>query len=193
MSNLENLLSKIAKDSEAKAKEIIADAEQKAESIKAEKAAEAQRETAPILAAGELEAERAAQRVISTNKRKIRDDLLKAKKDILDNVFDQALAKLNQLDIASFLEFVKRSLLETDTDGVEILLPSHYGSIDVSQLNDYLVSQGKKGNLVQYQGARQINGGFILMKAGIEYNYTFEAILSSKRDALEKEILESLY
>lgn len=193
MSNLDNLVSKIIRDCEEQSQQILNEAEAKASEIIKAKESLAQKEVMQILQAAEAEAIKAAEQIRLGKKLKSRDENLDAKQSIIDKVFAQALLRLNELPEEGFREFLKNSLQSMELDGEELLLPAKYEITNIEELNAYLKENGKKGNLKLYEGARTINSGFILIKNGIEDNYTFEALIRYYRYELEQDIIENLF
>lgn len=193
MSNLDNLTSKILKDCEAESEQIIENANAKAYEIMQENINFAEKEKEKILANAKIEAKKTAERIILGKKLEIRDNHLLAKQEVVDRVFDYALKKLNNMSKDEYWKFVCNNLRAMDTDGEEIIFPSKYNITNIEELNAFLKSKGKKGNLKLYSGDRDMNGGFILIKGGIENNYTFESLIQYYRYELESDIIGSLF
>ena len=189
MSSLDNLISKILSDSEAQAGRIIDAARVEAEAIIAKGTAEAEAERKTMLASASGDAEMASQRITLEKKLEIRDDVLRAKREIIDKVFSLALAKLKELPKESYLAFLNAGLKvltfgkAQDDDIGELVLTSAY---DVAQ-GDVAIAG------ISINRARNASSGFILEKEGIEYNFTFEALLESHRHELEYEITKILF
>ena len=193
MSNLENLIDKIIKDSQEQAEQILKNAQSQADSIKKNTEAELDEEKKRIITDAELAAEVAAEQIIINQKFEIRNNSLQAKQKTIDHVFDIALDKLNNLTKEEFLSFLEKSILELSTNDEVIILPSKYKFGNIDWLNDYLKKNNQKGNLKLYKGERDINGGFILLKDGIEQNSTFEALLQFYRYELENAVIDTLF
>lgn len=117
---------------------------------------------------------------------------------MINKVFDEAVIKLQNLSKDEYLDFVKSSILSLDIEGDEeiIISPNDKDKMDVNfmlTLNNKLKAKGKKGLLKISNENRNIKGGFILYKNGIEINNSFEALVDSLRDELEQEIIEALF
>lgn len=193
MSNLNNLTSKIIKDCEDEATQILKEADDKASEIIKEKVSITQKEVMQILQEAEAESHKLAEQIRAGKKLEIRDSSLNAKQAVIDKVFVQALLELNQMTREDYNEFLKNSLLGMDFDDEELLIPSKYEISNLESLNAFLKEKGKKGTLKLYDGARTIPGGFVLMKNGIESNYTFEALIDYYRYELEHVIIGTLF
>ena len=189
MSSLDNLISKIRSDSEAQARRIIDAANAEAEAIIEKGASEAEAERKSMLAAAADEAAMAAQRITLEKKLEIRDDTLRAKREVIDRVFSLALSKLKDLPKERYLVFMNASL-EALTQGNA--LNADAGGFVLILAHDVAVSDvGMAG--VSINEARRASSGFILQKEGVEYNFTFEALLESQRHELEYEIAQILF
>lgn len=192
--NLNNLVSKIAEDSKAKAKTVIDDANAAAKKIIQEKkdAAGAQRDE--ILQNAKLEAARAKDQIIAGKKLSIRDNKLKAKHDVVTKAFNIALDKLKKLPENEFAAFLERYLLAMDIAGdEEIFLPKRYQNVDINAVNGKLQEAGRKGELTVRKDGKSIDGGFILFRGGIENNNTYESLLDFYRAELESMVAGNLF
>lgn len=195
MSNIESLTSKILEDSEIKAKALIEEAKQEEKNILDKKKREAEIESKTIIDKADVEAKIRAERVISNAEIQVRNMKLEAKQIVLDRVFTEALERLSVISKDDTLEFIKKSLLSSDIQGnEELILGENVASDDfVAKINAYLKELGKKGELKLSAEKRDIKGGYILAKNGIEINYTFEALVKLMRDELEAEVAGILF
>ncbi len=193
MSNLDNLISKITSDCDEKANQIIKTANEEASDIIRQSAEAAEKEKAAILNDAKSEAEKAAERIISGKKLQIRDESLNAKREAINRVFDFALQKLNQMSKDDYKKFLCANLASLDLTGGELILPPQYGINNEVELRDFLRDCKKADDLKLRDGTKKIDGGFILIQGGIEYNYTFETLLGYHRYELESEITKILF
>lgn len=197
MSGLDNLTAKILADSKAKAEEIIAAAKREADAKIAGEVREATAESEKIIANAHIEAARNAEQIIGGKTLALRDENLGAKREMLDKIFAEALKRLNDMPKDEYIEYLSEYLSKLSLDGEEIVLPKKYAiaSIDEVIHTGKLASLlGKKPNVtLSSDENRMIDGGFVLVKNGIEQNHTFEALVSYYRDDLESEVLKILY
>lgn len=193
MSNLNNLTSKILSDSKERAQKIISDAEAASKKVVDEQVATAKREQERILVEAETEAKHSAEQLILGKTLAIRDENLDVKQQMLDSVFTEALSKLNSLPKKEFFQFIANFLKGMDLTGQEIILPKKYKVNNLDELNQILSNNGCTGSLTLSKDARDIDGGFILCKKGIELNNTFYSLLDYNRYDLEGEVLKILY
>lgn len=194
MSNIENLVSKIMQDGDAKAKAIIDDANAVAEKLIKAKADAANAQSDQIIQSAKLEAARTKAQIIEGKKLSIRDSKLLAKQAVIDKTFAQAIEELKQLSEADYTAFLERYLLSLGVAGDEALvLPKRYQDIDLKAINAKLKAKNLKGELTLLEDGKEIDGGFILVKDGIENNNTFESLLDYYRAELEMMVIENLF
>lgn len=197
MSGLENLTAKILADSQTRAKEITDAAKREAEAKLAAEARAAAAESEKIIADAHIEAARNAERMVQGKTLAIRDENLRAKREMLDKVFAEALKRLNDMPKDEYLAYLGGYLSKLELKGEEIVLPKKYGisSIDEALHTGKLAALlGKRPDVkLCSDESRVIDGGFVLVKNGIEQNHTFESLLQYYRDELESEVLKILY
>lgn len=192
MSNLDNLTSKILTDSEARSAAIMKEAADRAAAIVQEYMTAAEEEKQRILEAGEKEAGQVSEQMLLAKKLEIRDSHLQVKQEVLDRVFAIATERLNNMSKEEYFRFLKEKLQQMDIDGEEIMIPKKYHVASIDELNTNLQEEGAKGKLKLSSGGN-IEGGFILIKDGIEHNNTFEALVNFCRYELESEMIETLF
>lgn len=176
----------IKREAEAKAQEIIAEAQKRADSQSKEKFSAATRQATEerkrILALAQLEA---------------RNDILRAKREVIEEAFGGALERLCSLSEAGYWELLKKTLVEIAGGGEEIILSSSdHKRIPrefLNQANELLIKNGKRGSLKFSPETRNIRGGFILKVGGVEINNSFESLVDSIREEIEPEVVEVLF
>lgn len=198
MSNVNNLTSKILKDAEERKAKILADAENEKASIITKKTNEANSLEAQMLEKAKREAQTSKERVISGAELKARNERLKAKQVIIQEVFEKSVEELCKLDQDKYIAFVKETILSSGVTGDEKLILNEEGKkfiteAVVAEINKELASKGKKGEISIVSEAGSFKGGFILEKDGIEINNTFEALVDSLKEDLEFEVARELF
>ncbi|MGL4772896.1 MAG: V-type ATP synthase subunit E [Clostridium sp.] len=198
MSEIKNLTSKILKDAEERRESILASAEEEKNKILGKNKEEAKKVEAEILEKARLEATSRKERIISSAELEVRNNKLKAKQVVIEEVFSKSVEKLCELDNSELVEFFKNSILSLDITGEEKVILNSEGKKVITQevlstVNKELSSKGKNGKLALSDDTRNFKGGFILEKDGIEINNTFEALVNSLRDELEFEVANSLF
>lgn len=187
MSNLENLTSKILDDSKKKADEILQKAKAEAEAILKEKSSSAQLVKNSYIEKAKAEAESRKQRIISNAELKGRNEKLKVKQEVINMVFNKASEELSKMDSDKFLEFLKTNVSSLNLKGGEeiIISKDFKDAVTKDVLNEL--------NLVLSKENREIPSGFIIINKGIEFNYTFNALVLSLREELEHEVAQMLF
>lgn len=190
MSNLGNLTSKILAESKEKAKEIVDAAKAEAEVKIARETAAVQTEADKLIADAKVEAQLTAERIVQGKTLAIRDENLGAKRQMLDKVFADALTKLNNMPEDEYMDFLKGYLSKLDLAGQTVLVPAKYGKLFKETILSKLISLFSGLHIEQSDA---VDGGFVLVKNGIEQNHTFSALLDYYRYELESEVLKILY
>jgi len=198
MAGVDNIKGKILQDAEIKTNEILEKARLQAKEI-IEKANQK-----AVLRAKEISQKSAYE--ISEKKRiinsivelEMRKDILTAKQQAIDEVFDKVLQKMVNFDNSKYEQVIFDMLVNSVESGEEEVVMSEYGkkklSPDfISKANRELQAVGKKGKLKISDETRNISGGFILMSQGVEVNNSFEAIIRLNRDEIEPKVAEIFF
>ncbi|PRR83379.1 V-type ATP synthase subunit E [Clostridium vincentii] len=198
MSNVSNLTSKILKDAEERKNSILAAAEDEKANILKKKNNSAKLVEATMLDKAIIEAKTRKERIISSALLKARNEKIKAKQGIIQEVFEKSIEELCNLSKDEFIAFLKNSILSLDISGDEKLILNEQGKkvvdeVLIKEINNELALKGKKGELTISLEIRDFKGGFILERNGIEINSTFEALVNSLRDELELEVVKELF
>ncbi len=198
MSDLNNLTSKIIEDAENTANDIIEESKKEEKRISQSFTEKGEAEKNKILKQAHIDAAAKAERAISNTKLKVRNDLLEAKQNLISKVFSTALDNLYKMSDIEYKEFMKNYILALDIQGdEEIFIENKRQNIIsedfIKELNSSLIKNNKKGELKLGSVNRNITGGFILVKNGIEINCTYESLLEYYRDDLEGKIVETLF
>lgn len=187
MSKLENLTSKIIQDSRLKADEILKTAKDEAEKIMTKKSESANLVKKSYIDKALIEGENRKQRIISSAELKGRNIRLKAKQEAISNIYDDAIAYLSKMEKNEFISYLKNCVSHLELSGnEEIILSKEFKNA----VDDELL---KELNLTLSTDNREITGGFVIAFDGIEYNFTFEALVTSQKRELEHEVAEMLF
>lgn len=195
MSNVNNLTSKILRDSEERKGNILASAEEEKNKILSKKVNKAKELEAEIITKAELEAKTKKERILSAAALKVRNNKLAAKQEVIQDVFKKSVDKLTTLSKEEFLNFVRESILALGEIGDQTLILNNEGLevVDIAFIYELNEALGNNGNIKLSSEAGEFKGGFILEKNGIEINNTYEALVSSLRDELEFEVARVLF
>ncbi|MCJ7856321.1 V-type ATP synthase subunit E [Lachnospiraceae bacterium NSJ-143] len=175
MGDGQNLIDKILSDARAQADEVRAQAKEEAEEIIAAAKAKAGKEKAKFDENASLEAQKAAAKEISAAEMQAKKLILSQKQECLEEILDEAEKKLGSLTGAEYenviIGMIKRADIE---EGSEIIFSKKDKDAFGKKVSDmgFCVSDD----------VRDIEGGFVVKKGDIEYNYSFKSIISVERE-----------
>lgn len=182
MSNLDNILEKIHADAENEAKVILDQANREKEAILAEKKKQGEEDYRRIINKAEEEAKVAYEKIKSKNKLKSRDQILAKEEEVVEVVLDQVKDQLKNMDSQSFIGYLKKALGQLDdSQAYSLKVPEKY------------YSEVQKENLPVKLLEESIDEGFVLSSGNIIYNGSFDNLIESKKDELEKMISDELF
>ncbi|SHH25191.1 V-type ATP synthase subunit E [Clostridium grantii] len=197
MSNLNTLTSKIIEDANKKAEQLLAEARSNEKNIIDKSIAQAEKEGDFLIEKAKVESKTRSERVLSNAQLTVRNMKLEAKQQVLNNTFALAVEELSKISAEDHAKFIKESILSLPIDGdEEIIVGMNNSAVTPNlmlEINTELKKAGKLGTLKLSLEKREMKGGFVLAKAGIEINNTFEALVNSFRDELEAEVARALF
>lgn len=198
MSNLSKMTSQIISEAEEKKKKILLEADAEAKIILDNKEKDASILKAEIVQNAKIKAEIEKSRILASASLEVRNEKLIAKQNIIEDVLKRSLDTLASLDEIKYSSFLKESILKLDIVGDEKLILNEktkklLDDKSMKEINNSLVSKGKKGEISISHKNGDFKGGFILEKDGIILNYTFESIIESLKEELEMEIARELF
>ena len=195
MASINNLTSKIIEDAEDKKEVILSEAEKDSKKILNKKIEEAKIAEKIIIEKAEREAASRKERIISNAQLQGRNEKLKAKQEIISEVFEEAIKSLCSLPEEDFINFVKKFILSNEITGEQKIILNNEGRkiISDSVLAEINKELKAKANIILSAEIRNFKGGFILEKDGIEINNTFEALVDSLKDDLSQEVARKLF
>ncbi|MCQ2506072.1 MAG: V-type ATP synthase subunit E [Lachnospiraceae bacterium] len=190
MTGLEKILEQIKLEAKEESDKIIAAANEEAAVITSEGDKECAAIQASIDAKYASMKEVAKQRGDSTAALTERKLLLKAKQEIIDDVFVKAQKHLNSLDVADYFEFLAKLLNKYALkEKGEIILSAK----DKKRITDDFKAEIEKHQLKVAKETGKFEGGFVLNYQDIEENCSFDAIFSAEKENLCDKIREMLF
>jgi V/A-type H+-transporting ATPase subunit E len=194
----EKLKQKIINDAETEARATVEDGQARARKIKAEAEDQARVVASDFDKKAKAHAEEYIRRQISLRELEARKAVLSEKGALLDQVFDQALAKLRERDRKGGYSLTRKLLLGAIEVGDEEIILSgedrrEIGDSFVEDLNRELRKVGKRGEVKLSAETRDIKGGFILKRGRVEVNGSFDTLLEMLRDDIETEVAGILF
>lgn len=135
--------------------------------------------------------DRECRRLVGLANLELRNEALRAKREIIDTVFADALEHLLARKREDYLDLIKLFLERTGLKDGEIIVSEEERYIDeefLKAMNEKLKADFK---LSKEKGS--MKGGFILHKDKLEIDCSFEALLNEKREVLEVELAKMLF
>ena len=198
MSGADRLREKIIAEAKREAKAILANARQRAENILSEARQEADAQKQKMLQAAKQQAEDRRQRNLTIAELDARKALLAAKEEMIEETFNQAISRLNNLKEREYEDLLYNMLLAATETGDEEVIAAEadrgrFQKTLLARVNKELKARGKKGELTLSAETRELSGGFILRSGNVETNCSFAALLRMQRDRLEPVVAEMLF
>ncbi len=117
---------------------------------------------------------------------------LGAKRTLIDQVFDAALRKLQEMETDEYGKFMKTLLKEAAEEGKGVVVPGRHDKvINTDWIREFNEENGTETELSEER--LPYKGGFIYRKGDIDINCTFTMLLDSLREDLEAGIVKSLF
>ena len=143
------------------------------------------------IAAGKEHNEKAADAKLQRDKQsyvnELRNKTLKAKQQLIRSVYSDSVTALNQMSSDEFKELIRGALNQVDTNKNATI---HLGdkSQDILSTTDKEALQTEFSGLFFADQPLKNKSGFILTSEGMDYNFTYEAIIDELKDQLAQEI-----
>ena len=128
----------------------------------------------------------------------LKNKLLAAKQDLINQAFDKSLAEIKALPADKYKELLINALLKLEISGdEEVILGSNdsdkLGASFISDLNAAFSKAGKKADLKVIDERRDNISGCVLKHGRTETICTFESIITEKRLELERDVAAILF
>jgi V/A-type H+-transporting ATPase subunit E len=190
------VVEKILADAKAEADKIKKEAEKKvaAEQAKLSEQLDQYNKQTETLAKKAGEDEKS--HILAAARMYIAKEYLAEKRKILDDVFEQARQKLQNLPDEEYRALIKKLLLEAvETGDEEMIVDTNERRIDhdfIKQINRRL-GPDYKGNLKLSDQRQNLGAGFILTRGKVKTNVSIEVLLDQARKELEIELAKELF
>lgn len=142
----------------------------------------------------EIEKEAIKQRVEADLQRKqqsyineMRNQVLQEKQNLLSGIYNEAIEKLSNLSSADFIELVHGAIQQINSnDKTELVM----GELSRNQLDQsgFNKLQTEFPQLSISNDVLKGEGGFILSQEGMDYNFTFNKLISEYKDTLASDL-----
>lgn len=192
------IIERIRQDAQAEADAILADARAKAQANAQAIAQQGKAKAAEIKAAGEADCAEAHRRARLIAELDTRKNELAAKRAVIDEAFDGAAGRLASLPEGQWRGLIASIVLQGAETGCEKLrIPEKdrvkYTEEFLQELNGALKAKGLKGELTLDETPAAFEDGVMLVSDVSDINGSFEAVLRSAREELEKEVVGLLF
>ena len=186
MGNGQNIIDKILSDARAEAAKIEEAAMAEAEAIISAAQAKAEKEAIKAEEAGKDDAEKAASKEISSAQMKAKQMILATKQQCIEEIVAAAKAQLNGLEGAEYKVVILSMLTGAKVEeGSEIVL----SAVDKEAFGKDIEKLGYK----VAEETREVGSGFVIKKGDIEYNYSFESIISVEKEDIDQAAAKILF
>ena len=192
----EQVTEKILADAGAEAERIKSEAEEKqdAEQAKLNKQLSEYRKQTEILA--QKAGKDKKLHLLAAARMDIAKEYLAEKRKLLDEIFDQAHRRLQNLPDDEYRKLMAKLMLDVvETGDEEIIVDNNETRIDqefINQVNERL-SSDNKGNLKLADEKQNLGVGFVLRRGRIKNNVSLDVILAQARKELEIELAKELF
>ncbi|MGE5579836.1 MAG: V-type ATP synthase subunit E [Bacillota bacterium] len=194
---LSDIIAKIEETSLAESRKVLEEAEDRRKKIISSAQAEAESRRERILG----EARSGAAKAESLSKARAdalrRQLVLKAKQELVDGVFSDALSRLSSMPVEAYRETILGAL-RGFASGTETVTLGHedearLGPGFAEAANAAMVAAGKEGRLNVTFAPASLGGGLILTSGGVSENLTFPTLVGRFRDEMELEVARVLF
>lgn len=121
-----------------------------------------------------------------------RNDLLRVKESIIDEVIQEALAKLQTFEENQLVPFIEQALSQIDENKPHTI---QFGDQTVDKVSQELLDRLKAAHpeLSVSDQTVERTSGFIVEQEGIEYNYIFEDLINEIEPELKVDISKEVF
>ena len=173
------IIDKIIAEAEEVAKASLAKGQKEADAVLKAAQEKVNKELDVFDRNAQAEAEKAAAKEISGAQMQAKKAILETKQEILAETIAEAEKRLLSLDDAAYAKVIDGMLKKLDRSlGTEILVSEK----DAARLADVV----KENEFTLSAQTADICGGFIVKNGDIEYNYSFESIITVEKEEIQQ-------
>ncbi|HIU33857.1 MAG TPA: hypothetical protein IAB02_04780 [Candidatus Pullichristensenella excrementigallinarum] len=190
--NADAIINRILADARESAANAMRDAEARVEKLRAENADALEVRRVHAMEEAERQAAEYSDRAMRMAELEQKKELLAMKREVIDLAFEDALRRLNAMPREKAQEFFGKLVAQAAQGGEEIVPDRNHREIfDQDFVAKVKKETGKEMRLSKE--SREMGGGLVLRREGMEINLTSRAIVSQARQALEAEAAEMLF
>ena len=192
MDGQQKIIDKILSDAKHDAGEMLSEALKKAEALVAAKQAEADAEYDLSVEDARKAGEEVVRRRLTVADLEVKKLLLSAKKQAVDEAFEESLKKLLALPKEEYTALVGSMIASAADDGDVVVISENDKNVLTKAVFDKISAKiGKKLTLSDTFG--NFKGGVMLLGKGVDKNLTFESELALLRDEVEPEVAKIMF
>ncbi len=183
MGGLKKITEQILLDAKNKAQLILKDAENEAFKIREEETKKNDIKKAEFEKKISDDCEKILRMQEGTDRQQARQILLKARREVIDEIIIEAKESVINMQKDKYLEFLKTVLKNSKTDETGEIL---FAKKDIALIDDKFISECEKisSKLKVSKETADIEHGFIIRYGKIEQNCSIDSIFSSKHNEL---------
>ena len=192
MDGQQKIIDKILSDAKHDAGEMLSEALKKAEALVAAKQSEADAEYDLSVEEARKAGEEVVRRRLTVADLEVKKLLLSAKKQAVDEAFEESLKKLLALPKEDYTALVGSMIASAADDGDVVVISENDKNVLTKAVFDKISAKiGKKLTLSDTFG--NFKGGVMLLGKGVDKNLTFESELALLRDEVEPEVAKIMF
>ena len=193
---IDDIIRQIEEDSRTEGDALLSNARAEADSIREKAKRHAEDLRAEETGKAEERAAEHARRIETLAGLDLRKDLLREKRNLIDDAFARAEKRIANLPPDEYRAFLKPIILDAVGSGNEELIPPAGRREDftpefIRSLNEEIAPSGRAFSLSEDSG--NFSGGFILRDGKKETNLTLKSLMTSGRDRLEPDVAGILF
>ena len=180
------IIDKIISDAEKVAAVTIGQAQKEADALLKAAKDKAQRQLDQMDRDAHSEADRVKSKEISAADMQAKKKILETKQAVLAEIIAEAENRLVSMEDAEYAKVIGSMLSKLDKSlGTEVIVSKK----DAARLADVVKEKG----FALSDKTADIKGGFIVKNGDIEYNYSFESIITVEKEAIRQTAAEILF
>lgn len=192
MDGQQKIIDKILSDATHDAGEMLSEALKKAEALVAAKQSEADAEYDLSVEEARKAGEEVVRRRLTVADLEVKKLLLSAKKQAVDEAFEESLKKLLALPKEEYAALVESMIASAADDGDVVVISENDKNVLTKTFFDKISAKiCKKLTLSDTFG--NFRGGVMLLGKGVDKNLTFESELALLRDEIEPEVAKIMF
>lgn len=194
----ERITQRIIEEARARAAEIVAGAEENAKAASLKVRQEADAASDAILSKAKNDATEKQRRAVVVAELESRKNELAVKRGVLDAAYEKATAAFRKLDAPAYQNAYLKIVLASLSKGTESIAPAEkdkdtLGADFIKMVNKALQDKGMPGDVKLSDARRDIDGGLVILDAGMEINYSVESVMRSCREETEGDVAKILF